>query len=277
VSLPNNHTFDKIRSSDFNLGQRYDLIVTANASFTHGTDFWTHFLARTDSCTTTNISSTLGIIRYDNASITLPYTPIDDRQNFGCAEPPLASLAPVVKEAVGNPINGITPAQYLNISLRGYPDVNNGSSYLNKWLLQRQSMVINWSVPTLSLLTSTNSTDGSNFPPSTVPIFLPYEQGDWVYFLIEGNFTPTDPATIHTVPSGHPMHLHGHDFRILDQKDVPFDIETFTPDLDNPPKRDTAMVPQGGYLMIAFQMDNPGAWLMHCREFPLFFSFYGVS
>jgi len=271
VSTTSQSTFWKLpRSIDSHLGQRYDLIVTANASFTHGTDFWIR--TRATSCSSTNATSTLGIIRYDPASTYLPYTPIDDRQNFGCAEPPLASLAPVVKEVIGVPINGITPSQYLNISLRGYPDVNNGSSYLNKWLLQRQSMYLNWSIPTLSLLTSSNSTDGSAFPPSTVPIFLDYEHGDWIYFLIEGNFTPTDPATIFTVPTGHPIHLHGHDFYILDQKDVPFDIGTFTPDLSNPPRRDTAMVPKGGYMMIAFQMDNPGAWLMHCRKFFMFIS-----
>jgi len=25
------------------------------------------------------------------------------------------------------------------------------------------------------------------------------------------------------------------------------------------------MLPEGGYLIIAFQQDNPGAWLLHCH------------
>jgi len=35
--------------------------------------------------------------------------------------------------------------------------------------------------------------------------------------------------------------------------------------LNNPPKRDTATLPGGGYLVLAFETDNPGAWLMHCH------------
>jgi hypothetical protein len=33
----------------------------------------------------------------------------------------------------------------------------------------------------------------------------------------------------------------------------------------NPPRRDVAMLPAGGWLVIAFETDNPGAWLMHCH------------
>jgi hypothetical protein len=34
---------------------------------------------------------------------------------------------------------------------------------------------------------------------------------------------------------------------------------------NNPPRRDVAMMPAGGWLVIAFYTDNPGAWLMHCH------------
>lgn len=33
----------------------------------------------------------------------------------------------------------------------------------------------------------------------------------------------------------------------------------------NPPRRDVAMLPSGGWLAFAFKADNPGAWLMHCH------------
>ena len=104
---------------------------------------------------------------------------------------------------------------------------------------------LNWSIPTLKLLTDSNTT----FPPSTVPIFLDYEDGVWVYFLIESNFSTTT-SPIFLVETGHPIHLHGHDFFILDQSTTPFDAENFRPDLGNPPRRDTAMVPNGGYMVI---------------------------
>jgi hypothetical protein len=33
----------------------------------------------------------------------------------------------------------------------------------------------------------------------------------------------------------------------------------------NPIRRDTATLPAGGYLVLAFKSNNPGAWLMHCH------------
>lgn len=33
----------------------------------------------------------------------------------------------------------------------------------------------------------------------------------------------------------------------------------------NPPRRDVAMLPASGWLVIAYPTDNPGAWLMHCH------------
>ena len=30
-------------------------------------------------------------------------------------------------------------------------------------------------------------------------------------------------------------------------------------------RRDVAMLPSNGYLVMAFKTDNPGAWLMHCH------------
>jgi len=77
----------------------------------------------------------------------------------------------------------------------------------------------------------------------------------WVYFVIQNEFF---------VP--HPMHLHGHDFALIGQGQG-----TFTPSLasslnfDSPARRDTAMLAAQGYTVIAFQTDNPGAWLLHCH------------
>lgn len=34
---------------------------------------------------------------------------------------------------------------------------------------------------------------------------------------------------------------------------------------DNPPRRDVVLLPAGGYIVIAFKADNPGAWLIHCH------------
>jgi FtsP/CotA-like multicopper oxidase with cupredoxin domain len=63
----------------------------------------------------------------------------------------------------------------------------------------------------------------------------------------------------------HPIHLHGHDFWVIGQDASLFDINTVTFNFANPPRRDVAILPANGYLAIAFKLDNPGTWLMHCH------------
>jgi hypothetical protein len=55
---------------------------------------------------------------------------------------------------------------------------------------------------------------------------------------------------------------------ILGQGYGAFNRSNITPNTKNPARRDVAMLPggsEGGYLWIAFQVDNPGTWLMHCH------------
>ncbi|KAK1622754.1 multicopper oxidase-domain-containing protein [Colletotrichum phormii] len=65
------------------------------------------------------------------------------------------------------------------------------------------------------------------------------------------------------------IHLHGHDFAIIQQEDdTLWDIKDFKPNknkLNNPPRRDVVVLPRSGYAVIAFKSDNPGVWLMHCH------------
>lgn len=61
------------------------------------------------------------------------------------------------------------------------------------------------------------------------------------------------------------MHLHGHDFALLAQGADSAELSNVTLKFDNPPRRDVALLPSGGYLVIAFKADNPGSWLLHCH------------
>jgi Multicopper oxidase len=59
--------------------------------------------------------------------------------------------------------------------------------------------------------------------------------------------------------------LHGHDFALLQQiedADFPEGLNLKT---ENPPRRDVVLLPNNGYVVIAFKTDNPGAWLVHCH------------
>lgn len=62
------------------------------------------------------------------------------------------------------------------------------------------------------------------------------------------------------------IHLHGHDFAILEQvANKTFSTDTVNLKYNNPPRRDVVLVPASGYIVIAFKTDNPGAWLVHCH------------
>jgi FtsP/CotA-like multicopper oxidase with cupredoxin domain len=66
------------------------------------------------------------------------------------------------------------------------------------------------------------------------------------------------------IPLPHPIHLHGHDFWILASGFGTFDPTTPL-NFANPPRRDTALLPTAGWLVLAFVTDNPGVWLAHCH------------
>lgn len=78
----------------------------------------------------------------------------------------------------------------------------------------------------------------------------------WSFFIIEDQNAPFSVT--------HPIHLHGHDFYVLGAGSGAF-TSTSQLKFDNPPRRDVAMLPGQGWLVIGFVTDNPGAWLMHCH------------
>lgn len=61
------------------------------------------------------------------------------------------------------------------------------------------------------------------------------------------------------------IHLHGHDFAILQQSNQSYSADRLNLTLANPPRRDVVLLPANGFVVIAFKSDNPGIWLMHCH------------
>jgi FtsP/CotA-like multicopper oxidase with cupredoxin domain len=129
-----------------------------------------------------------------------------------------------------------------------FPTVGFNSDSLFRWYLNSTTMVAEWTNPTLLQVLNGNTT----YDTSNAVIELPTAD-EWVYMVIETSLA---------VP--HPIHLHGHDFFVLAQGSGSYSSDT-TLNLENPPRRDTAMLPASGYLVMAFETDNPGAWLMHCH------------
>jgi FtsP/CotA-like multicopper oxidase with cupredoxin domain len=54
----------------------------------------------------------------------------------------------------------------------------------------------------------------------------------------------------------HPMHLHGHVFRIISRNSEPQKLEAW---------QDTVLVPPREQVEVAFVADNPGDWMFHCH------------
>lgn len=54
----------------------------------------------------------------------------------------------------------------------------------------------------------------------------------------------------------HPMHLHGHAFRVISVNGAP---------VPHRPWRDTVLVDPDDTVEIAFVADNPGTWMLHCH------------
>ncbi|KAM0348135.1 hypothetical protein ACHAP4_011090 [Fusarium culmorum] len=259
------------------IGQRYDIIIEANATLhdsanSKRTNFWMH--AR--DCNNGGARSNLGIIRYDEKNQKLPWTPPPDEKHlcYGCLDELGVNLKPIVKRNVSVAANVEYQNESFKVHLVGYPDDTVASSTLHKWVLKDSSFYLDWAEPSLSLVKVAYEKDWKHpkWPKGYEPVNLEYTNGSWVYFLIEGKFKeslhdmPGHPKIYKTqAPVAHPMHIHGHDFVVLASGEKEFDPSNFTLNTINPPRRDVALLPVDGYLIVAFQMNNPGVWLMHCH------------
>ena len=60
---------------------------------------------------------------------------------------------------------------------------------------------------------------------------------------------------VNRTPMPHPMHLHGHEFQVVEIDGVQFAGAV----------RDTVLVPPGRRVVAAFDAENPGLWAFHCH------------
>jgi FtsP/CotA-like multicopper oxidase with cupredoxin domain len=60
---------------------------------------------------------------------------------------------------------------------------------------------------------------------------------------------------VNRTPMPHPMHLHGHEFQVVEIDGIRFAGAV----------RDTVLVPPGRRVVVAFDANNPGLWALHCH------------
>ena len=65
--------------------------------------------------------------------------------------------------------------------------------------------------------------------------------------------------------NGHPFHLHGHNFQVVDASSVGTIFPRKPPSSTVFMRRDTVMLQANGYVVLRFIADNPGVSLFHCH------------
>ncbi|RMZ88774.1 hypothetical protein DV736_g3991, partial [Chaetothyriales sp. CBS 134916] len=229
------------------IGQRYDIVIHANEIVA---SYWFHVVPQ-DGCASNLNTNALAIFEYEGADSDTP--PDEDRKNApptsDCADPN-DLLVPFVKLNV--PENGRTMPDSVGLDV-GFAVTQDSNQVTNvQWPLNFSAIQVPWQNPTLRRVLDNDF----NFAPDMNVITLPHAN-IWSIWVIQAVATAVPP-----IP--HPIHLHGHDFYILGAGTGIFNnSEALT--YKNPPRRDVALLPAAGYLVVAFITDNPGAWLVHCH------------
>ncbi|KAF2115369.1 multicopper oxidase-domain-containing protein [Lophiotrema nucula] len=249
------------------IGQRYHVIVEANDTIpeTQG-NYWIRTWKA--NCFLFNSSSVdpgyerTGILRYNAKSEANPTSASKAWPDisFNCSDEPYDLLKPIIPWTVGHasnpkpgnigelfsvernrkPADTMFPFAYFSMG---------GDGSVDDFVPMR----VDYGNPTFVNLNNT-----ARWNPQWVVVTENYTDGSWVYMVIKGK--KVDGSN-----GAHPIHLHGHDFAILQQKEGAKWPNEIKLKFDNPPRRDVVLLPTNGYIVIAFKTDNPGAWLVHCH------------
>lgn len=221
-------------------GQRYDIVVHANQP--PGNYWLRSTLQACNVQLNENGNNIKGIVTYKGVPVAEPKTKSWNVPN-NCLDVDAKQLRPKVPHTVG------PAATRGKLNLSWYYDLPEGIIF--HWTLNSTALKVDWAHPTLKVIN-----DGNSVFPTSYNIHPVTVKNQWVYWIIQ------DLAIINAF---HPMHLHGHDLYVLGQGRGLYVPGISKLNTDNPPRRDTAILPGNGWMVMAFYTDNPGAWLMHCH------------
>lgn len=228
------------------IGQRADVLVKAvtNDTASNAAFIMRASIAAAPCSFSTNPDAT-AIVYY---GATVPATPpttsawpafLDSVRNQ-CANDPIASTTPVFP---------ITPDPAPPTSQDVTIGFGQNATQHWVWSMNSISFRANYNQPILLL---------SNLGNNSYP-----DSPQWNVY----NFGSNSSVRIHlknTGPAAHPMHLHGHNFHVLNVGTGTWDgVTVINP--ANPQRRDVQLVPAGGFLVLQIETDNPGAWPFHCH------------
>jgi FtsP/CotA-like multicopper oxidase with cupredoxin domain len=226
------------------IGQRYDVVFTANQT---AGNYWFRADAN-GACQSRIARGGLAIFTYQGQTVADPTT-------VAPPNPPTACLDPVTTPKIVKNVPSSTfaaQAKTLPVAFGPVAVQNN----LVLWTINGTSMIVDPGQPTVKYVAQNNN----NIPASYNVVQVPSTSATtWTYWVIQ--------QAAGAPPIAHPIHLHGHDSYILGAGTGQFSVANNFAQLNfnNPPRRDVAQLQGGGWLVIAYPTDNPGAWLMHCH------------
>lgn len=249
-----NHNFTVI-TSDFvpvkpyvtnsvaiNIGQRADIIINADKAVDN---YWLRADVATQCGRNGNMGNIKSIIRYEGAPNSDPTTINTIAKSSACHD-----------EAVTPYVANQVPQSEFDEAVKHFTmdfNVSTVNGPLVQWLINGSDMRVDWSKPTINYVQ-----EGNYSFEQEMNVFEVNEKDKWTFWVIQT--VQGDPVNL-----PHPIHLHGHDFYVIGQGNGVWDGDKTGLKFDNPVRRDTAMLPAGGYLIMGFPADNPGTWLVHCH------------
>lgn len=174
-----------------------------------------------------------GIIRYGDSTDD-PTTSAYDYDD-SCSDEEMANLVPYLSIAASD-----------SWDVEEYQDAGvQVTENAMLWTMGGHSFYSEWDYPTVL-----QALEGNDTWAEKQRVFHLPEADKWAYMAISSVFA-----------ADHPIHLHGHDFWVLAQGFGTWNNQTSDFKLENAPRRDVAMLPASGHLVIAFKTDNPGVSL----------------
>lgn len=221
------------------IGQRYDIIVTANAT---ADNYWLRAIAQTSCSNNDNPGDIKGIVRYDSTSTADPTSHANDNA------------------AVDECIDETSLVPYVKVDASDLADVSTDFSVAVAasagrfyWSMGNSTFINQWNYPSLQQVNEDNNTWSAEQNMYQLP-----NANEWVYWIVQTS-----------LGAAHPLHLHGHDFWVLGQGVGTYNAATANLQTVNVPRRDVVLLPASGWVAFAFITDNPGVSRPHTLYDPI--------
>ncbi|RDH35383.1 hypothetical protein BDQ94DRAFT_186230 [Aspergillus welwitschiae] len=277
------------------IGQRYHVILQTKPRRHHRPNYWIR-TEPAEHCQNFACpqNERQGILAY-NANY--PHDPTSGKHLYStqCQDENYTNLEPAFPIDVPRPkpwqlrkVKLPTKVKRDNLTLPAEPENNvKEGPEIGVWKVMDGPAWVNYQEPTIKHINNSKNDWPETAALMEVNKDRRHSSPTWAYMVIDGGHQPNDtnvPKGKDIVPAAHPMHLHGHDFALLKQSYHPLNDDMFgdrknhkhpnstqinefinTFDLKNPPRRDVVLLPRNGYVVLAFKVDNPGPWLLHCH------------